>query len=115
MQYVDTSWLKMLITCEQLYINTMKAIDFTCFLMMNLIQEEVSPTEVRVLMGMTSGLNTSRDLAERLDIRTSACTQTLQRLMQREWVLSSEEQTYTLTPAGQAFICRLLTFPRNRI
>ncbi len=91
----------------------MRAVDFACSLLVNVSRIDLSPTDIKVLIALASGLRCAPDIAERLDIRPCVSTNALKSMTQRGLLLHIGRGYYTLTPAGESKVMRLLSPHRN--
>lgn len=91
----------------------MRAVDFACSLLVNVSRIDLSPTDIKVLIALATGLRCAPDIAERLDIRPCVSTNALKSLTQRGLLHHLGCGHYVLTPHGERKVMRLLSIHRN--
>ncbi len=91
----------------------MKAIDFSCRLLLRLQEDDLSSNSQRVLIALAAGLETSRDIGQNCQLSSQASSAVLSSLERAGLVLrlaTRKPSEYQLSPQGRERIRSYLSF-----
>ncbi|MBQ3240260.1 MAG: winged helix-turn-helix transcriptional regulator [Akkermansia sp.] len=90
----------------------MRAIDFSCWLLLNVSRDTMTLTQWLTLLCLVAGIATSEELADFTGHSVSTCTNILRMLEIRGYVkkISKRSEMYLVTAPGKARVKELLSF-----
>lgn len=94
----------------------MRAIDFSCQLLLNMSWDSMTVMQWLVLLCIVSGISTSEELSAYTGRSVSTCTNMLRMMELRGWLkrVSQKSEVYLTTVEGKEKVRELLTFISGR-